>query len=178
LLIREHGYGIMRKSRALLGIVAVVAAMLLGTGGSAGAAAKLPGWINIENYDATLCVDIGSNAPGTWLGLGRGCDIYSSSQAFSWQPDPTLNLPYILSKSSGLCLDLPSNNVGATVVLAPCQAGYTSQKWYKRGSGTYYQIQNYNGLCMDIGSTAPGTRVGMAVCQDNYLSQKWFTVLG
>src|SRR5689334_15329040 len=76
-----HRNGFIRKSRALLGILALIAAMLIGTAGTS--SATNDGWWNIENYDATLCMDIGSNAPGTWVGL-NWCNVRATSQGFCW----------------------------------------------------------------------------------------------
>lgn len=129
----------------------------------------------IVNRDAyTQCMDIGSNAPGTVVGLAR---CYSGgSQMWWWDHGSPVSNDHVYSSWNGLCMDLRSNTVGAPIVLSECKSDYTSQMWQMEdidANGLYYTFRNHNGLCADIGSKNPGTPVTMAVCQDGFRSQGW-----
>ena len=120
----------------------------------------------LRNFNG-LCADIGSNAPGTVVGI-VGCGAgHHTSQKWQVPGDGTIR------NYNGLCLDIPSNAAGTKIVLANCQPapGWTSQQWVFQ-NGT---VRNHNGLCLDIGSNAPGTPIVIAQCgpAPGWTSQQW-----
>ena len=74
---------------------------------------------------------------------------------------------------NGLCMDLPSNELGTRVIIFTCktETGPTSQTWKRYGD----KIQNINGLCMDLPSNELGTQVIMFTCKTETgpTSQTW-----
>ncbi|MFD9958356.1 ricin-type beta-trefoil lectin domain protein [Amycolatopsis sp. NPDC058986] len=111
-----------------------------------------------------LCMDLGSNEPGTTVGLAP-CKAGNTSQQWRALPDGTIR------NFNGLTLDIGSNAEGTPVAIATAQPGYTSQQW-TRPDGT---IRNFNGLCADLGANSPGTTVIMAACRAGAASQQWST---
>lgn len=82
--------------------------------------------------------------------------------------------PSLVGNYLGPCLDLPSNDVGARVVVTTCHYTYSSQKWYRTNNVDWvYNVLNANYRCMDVG---PGNVVVMSPChyEDSYSSQKWY----
>jgi hypothetical protein len=152
---------------------ALAAIALFGSTGTAGAetreaaprsAAEVNALLLIHNFNA-LCVDIGSNAPGTVVGMTY-CNANLLSQQWYFNADNT-----IVNRNNGLCMDIGANAPGVTVGITNCHPGYTSQKWYTPGDHT---IRNFNGLCMDLGANAPGVPVVLAYCRPGYTSQMWY----
>jgi hypothetical protein len=168
----------LRRLFLTMASIALAVVALAGVTGTAGAdtqeAAPRPVsaqdiWYLFQNYN-NLCMDIGSNAPGTVVGM-TGCNYNLTSQR--WYPY-ALGGDYItIENYNYLCMDLGSNDVGTPVVIAYCRPGYTSQIWKRHPDGT---IRNYNGLCMDLGSNAPGAPVVMAVCRPGFTSQMWYFI--
>jgi hypothetical protein len=148
---------LLRRLIVAVATLAFTAGSMIGVTGTASAATQY----SIKNYNG-LCMDIGSNAPGTVVGITY-CGPLTSQRWYQF-PDKTIR------NFNGLCMDIGSNAPGTKVGLAYCRPGYTSQQWT-----SYYDhtIRNSNGLCMDIGSDAPGTPVGITTCQPNFTSQKW-----
>ncbi len=114
-----------------------------------------------------LCADLGSNAPGTVVGMTNCRPGHWISQNWQVPGDGTIR------NYNGLCLDLGSNAPGTELVIAACRPapGWTSQQW-TFNTGT---IRNHNGLCLDLGSNAPGTPIVIANCgpAPGWTSQQW-----
>src|SRR3954468_17950999 len=153
-----------RHSLKLMLGAAVAAGVLVGTATtSAEAAAQRPAvtGASLANADAySQCMDFGSNAPGTVVGLST-C-YGGGSQKWWWDHGSPVSNDHVYSSWNGLCMDLRSNTVGAPIVLSECKSGYTSQQWDMvevSGFDTVYTLRNHNGLCADIGSKNPGTPV-------------------
>jgi hypothetical protein len=174
----------MKLRYSVFGAAAIaLAASLTGLTGNAEAVTPRPAASEaheIVNRDAyTQCMDFGSNAPGTVVGLyhcySGGSQLWTDTFGL---PDPYFDNK-IRSVLNGMCMDLRSNDIGAPIVLSECRDGYTSQAWFlevpqdEPPNTTYRLIVNENGLCADIGSKNPGTPVTMAVCRLGYKSQEW-----
>ncbi|MEV6648673.1 ricin-type beta-trefoil lectin domain protein [Amycolatopsis sp. NPDC051371] len=118
--------------------------------------------ISIRNANG-LCLDLGSNAPGTKV-VTVTCQAGNLSQQWRVLSDGTIR------NYNGLAMDIGSNNPGELVVTAVVQAGNPSQQWQVLADGT---IRNHNALCADIGANATGTPVGTATCSVGNSSQQW-----
>src|SRR4051794_24063316 len=114
-----------RSLKLMLG-AAVAAGVLVGTttmSASAEATTQRPavnGAYEIVNRDAyTKCLDFGSNAPGTVVGLaacyGGGSQLWWYNHGTPFPDD------HMVSDWNGLCMDLRSNTVGAPIVLSVCE---------------------------------------------------------
>lgn len=166
--------GFMRKQiTSMLSVGAVVAGLLFALSGVAGATPSavrsIDGPYLLQNYNG-YCMDIGSNNPGTVIGIWH-CNANFNSQRWYFESNPDTGATIIRNRSSNLCMDLASNSPGTVVGMWYCDSRLSSQQW-----GYYfdYSIHNSNGLCQDLGSNAPGTPVVMANCGSTLTSQIWY----
>ncbi|MFD3603064.1 RICIN domain-containing protein [Streptomyces sp. NPDC058656] len=133
---------------------------------------------HLRNRGNGLCMDIGSTAPGTLVGMNRCHEEpgYTSQQwDFLW--DDNADGYNIRNVANWLCMDIGSRDPGTPVGMHEChgltEPEYLSQKWEYIGNGN---LRNRaSGLCMDLGSYALGTKVTMSWChlEPGYLSQHW-----
>lgn len=164
---------VRERFTSLLAVGAVVGGLLFALAGVASAAPPgvraIDGPYLLQNYNGH-CMDIGSNSPGTTVGIWY-CDGNLNSQRWYFESDPNTGATVIRNRSSNLCMDLGSNSPGTVVGMWYCDSRLSSQHW-----GYYfdYTIHNSNGLCQDLGSNAPGTPVVMAGCGSHLTSQIWY----
>jgi hypothetical protein len=120
------------------------------------------------------CLDIGSNAPGTFVGL-FGCRWYALSQEWWWNCSLPNSTCLVSSASSGYgqCWDLRSYAAGSRVILNYCNSSLASQRW---NIDNYKIVSAGSGgrMCLDLRSYDAGTPVGLNACNDGLASQKWF----
>ncbi len=114
-------------------------------------------------HETGSCMDIGSNAPGTKVGV-HTCRAGATSQ--QWK------VPAVGSivNHNGLCADLRYNDPGTIVMTTDCRPTHVSQRWGVMEDGT---IRNHNGLCLDLRYNDPGSKGLMAACRIGAASQQW-----
>ena len=132
---------------------------------------------HLRNRGNDLCMDIGSVAVGTPVGM-HACNYNGSyaSQVWFFQWDPVASGFDITNQASGLCMDVASYAPGAVVGMNNCRYAefYLSQKWISI-SNSRLQSRGDSTKCMDLGSYASGTKVTLYWCNSSpgYLSQQW-----
>lgn len=150
-------------------VLAAVAAVLVGLGGTSSAAAgsqvgaaRLQVVHNVGSGNG--CMDLNSYAAGTAVTLYR-CNSTARSQWWDTPGDGTIR-----SYNTGYCMDISSYNAGAVVHMKPCHGGL-SQTWYFRENLTV-SPDGSRTLCMDLRSYNNGTPVTLHPCH-NGVSQQW-----
>lgn len=129
-----------------------------GSGSGASKTSPLSGTGTIVNLTTGQCVDLpgsGDSAPGT------GVDQYTclpgtDNQEFELVDQSGLLL--IRNVKSNYCLDLAgtgSSEIGAVVVVDPCQAGSSdNQMWRAKAQGDgFYLVNVKSGLCLDVSNS-------------------------
>jgi hypothetical protein len=120
------------------------------------------------------CLDIGSNTPGTYVGL-YDCNG-GSSQEWWWNCKAVdfQTVCQVSSASSGyrLCWDLRSYDPGSVVILNWCDDRLASQLW-DIDSNKIVSVGSSRIKCLDLRSYARGTPAGLNWCNNSLASQKW-----
>jgi hypothetical protein len=120
------------------------------------------------------CLDIGSNAPGTYVGLAP-CSISASSQEWWWNCSLANAACQVVSADSNYtqCWDLRSYNTGSQVILNYCNSQLSSQRWSIIDKKIVSDGSSRR-MCLDLRAYTKGTPAGLNRCNDNLYSQKWF----
>ncbi|WP_426504611.1 RICIN domain-containing protein [Dactylosporangium sp. McL0621] len=120
------------------------------------------------------CLDIGSNAPGTPVGL-FGCNRAALSQEWWWNCSQPNSMCLVSSPSSGYsqCWDLRSYATGSYVILNYCNSSLASQRWTISANKIVSAGSNGR-MCLDLRSYDARTLVGLNACSDGLASQRWF----
>jgi hypothetical protein len=164
--------------RQIIAIALAVAAVMFGITAPVSANAASP-FQHLRNRGSdNLCMDIGSTAVGTPVGMYY-CHYETpyASQVWFFHWDASASGFDIVNQASGLCMDVASYAPGTVVGMYPCHfsdSNYLSQKW-ESISNSRLRSRGNSTMCMDLGSYAVGTKVSLYWCQNDpgYLSQQW-----
>ncbi|MET9465973.1 RICIN domain-containing protein [Streptomyces sp. NPDC006544] len=116
----------LRKFSGILGRIAAVGALLLGSLGvhfsTAAPASADEGWFMLGNYRNGLCMHASSGGgAGAWV-TQENCNQYETRQWWRWM---YMGHTQVLQNYSGMCLDSYNGNNPGTVIVYYCNGGST-----------------------------------------------------